>query len=476
MSTRSTRSTAIAPHSTASVHGRFILLSALAFAVGIGLAAAAAVLLLPPTPELRQAIMLTAVALGLVLALYLTAAHRFLARRVARPALELAEAAEAVANGDFSVTLIHTATDDEIGRLTRAVGAMIIELRRLASAIAGSARETSAMSAEITAGSEQMAASAGEIANTASDLSSQATSMAETIGELARSAGSLRGLASSLDDGARDGVARNTTLRSLALENRAGLDRSAVSLRTLGNEVNASAMAIEALGDASEEIRSFVTLVRKLARQSKLLALNAAMEAARAGEHGDGFTVVASEVRRLSTMSSDAAERTEAIVNSVLNGIANSRESAGHAVATAEAVLQATAHASRSFTEIEQAVAEAELWTTSIERASAETSGLVTAMTERLDWLAGGTESFAAAMQQVAASSQEQSASTEEIAAASSTLASASERLARLVDGLRIGDAAGSAFTGEQRTPPARSTPATAIGIAAPSRPAIQGA
>ena len=66
------------------------------------------------------------------------------------------------------------------------------------------------------------------------------------------------------------------------------------------------------------------------------------------------------------------------------------------------------------------------------------TSSLVVEMTQRLDSLAGGTESFAAAMEQVAASSEEQSASTQEIAGAANTLGAAAERLSKLVAGLRI--------------------------------------
>ena len=386
----------------------------------------------------RLAILGGATALLLVLVLLLAAMNQFLQRRISIPARELAEAAEAVAAGDFSVQLRRVSADDEIGRLSRAVGAMILELRRLAQAIAGAARETSAMSAEITAGSEEMAATAGEIASTASALSAQSTSMAETIASLAVSAGALRALAAALDASARDGVVRNTALRTLALENRAGLDASAESLGSLAADVHASATAITALSDASEEIRSFVTLVRKLARQSKLLALNAAMEAARAGAQGAGFAVVATEVRRLASMSSDAAERTEAIVKSVLHGIDASRESASRAVATAGEVRTATAKASESFSDIERAVADAEAWTASIEQTAVTTSGLVIEMTQRLDSLAGGTEAFAAAMEQVAASSEEQSASTQEIAGAANTLGSAAERLSKLVGGLKV--------------------------------------
>jgi methyl-accepting chemotaxis protein len=381
-------------------------------------------------------------AVGVLLVLLvglLIVVHRYLARRISGPATELAVAAEAVAAGDFSIEIGDTGSDDEIGRLGRAVGAMILELRRLAQALSESARETSAMSSEITAGSEQMAATAGEIANTASDLSAQATTMAETIGSLAQSAAALKELATTLDDGARGGSLRNTTLRALAMENRAGLDASAESLGVLTNDVSDSATAIESLGTASEEIRSFVGLVRKLARQSKLLALNAAMEAARAGEHGEGFAVVASEVRRLAAMSADAAERTEEIVTGVLSAIQESRASAARAVSTAEEVRSATARASESFTEIEMAVVEAEAWTESVEQTSTETNSLVTEMTQRLEVLSTGTESLAAAMEQVAASSQEQSASTQEIAAAAATLANAADRLQRLVANLKLG-------------------------------------
>ena len=66
--------------------------------------------------------------------------HQFLARRISVPATELAVAAEAVAAGDFSVEIIHSSSDDEIGRLGRAVGAMLLELRRLAQALATSAQ------------------------------------------------------------------------------------------------------------------------------------------------------------------------------------------------------------------------------------------------------------------------------------------------------------------------------------------------
>jgi methyl-accepting chemotaxis protein len=376
---------------------------------------------------------------GLIL-LALMFIGRFVERRITGPARELAVAAEAVAGGNLSKRVNETGGDDEIGRLSRAIAAMIAELRRLASALNESAAETASMTAEITGSSEEMAASAGQIAHTASDLSQQANLMAETIQALAGSSEDLVALASELDVGAHEGVQRNEQLRALALENRSRLDESSRSLTALSGDVEASAASIEQLAQASEEVRSFVTLVQKLARQSKLLALNAAMEAARAGEHGHGFAVVAEEVRRLAAMSSDAAERTENVVSGVLRGIAQSRTSSERTVETVRAVRGATEEGSRSFGHIEKAVADADGWTSSIQRASSAASGLVQDMRSKLDSLAVGTDSFAAAMEEVAASSEQQSASTEEIAAAASTLAGAADRLSRLIANLRLDD------------------------------------
>ena len=191
--------------------------------------------------------------------------------------------------------------------------------------------------------------------------------------------------------------------------------------------------------------RSFLTLVQKLARQSKLLALNAAMEAARAGEHGQGFAVVASEVRRLAAMSSEAAQRTEQVMGSVLRGIDESRASSERSVATVRQVLEATEHGVRSFVAVEDAVQSNEAWTTAIERAATSANTLVAEITKRLTQLSSGTESFAAAMQQVAASSEEQSASTQEIAAA---------RLSQLVANLRLESA-----TSQAKHPPSEPKP-----------------
>jgi methyl-accepting chemotaxis protein len=301
-----------------------------------------------------------------------------------------------------------------------------------------SARDTASMSAEITTGTEQLSGTASEMAHTSSELSQHAGEMAQTIAGTAADAATLMLIADRLSDGARQGVERNELLRELARSNRERLDESSAALTTLATEASASAASAEMLAAASEEIHSFVTFVRKIARQSKLLALNAAMEAARAGERGDGFTVVANEIRKLASISTDSAERTASIVHEILARVDESREYSQRTAVTVQSVQRATQDAMDFFGQIEAAVQDAQGWSGAVEKAASESRHLISESTVRLENLSRGTESFAAAMQQVAAATEQQSASAEEIAAASAALANASQRLLEIVSVFRL--------------------------------------
>jgi methyl-accepting chemotaxis protein len=278
-----------------------------------------------------------------------------------------------------------------------------------------------------------MSAAASEMAQTSSELSEQAAEMARTIQDSADGATGLLRIADRASSEANAGVERTAHMRKLARDNRARLDESANALELLATEAQSTAAASDSLADASEQIRAFVSLVRKIARQSKLLALNASMEAARAGVQGEGFAVVANEIRKLAASSNDAAERTEQLVNTVLARVDESRKSSRRTLDTVKGVRRATRDAGESFSQIERAMAESQEWVETLQRSAKESSHHVGDITRRLDTLARGTESFAAAMEEVAAGSEEQSASTEEIAAAAAALAESSRRLTALV-------------------------------------------
>jgi methyl-accepting chemotaxis protein len=405
--------------------------------LGFGGAAAFGLLLVLGWPALRAMAVggrgWLLLALGISLA---TASAALVFRYVISPIVGnqlrgLADVAEAIAAGNLSLTPEAASQGGQLGRLARAMVMMSGELRHLGRLISENATETVRRSSEITGGTEHMALAASGMAETASTLSQQASEMADTIRLLSLDAGRLNTLAASVSAGAADGISRNQKLKSLATESHERLDESARRLDALVGDVQASARATESLSTASDQIRGFVALVQKIARQSKLLALNAAMEAARAGEQGEGFTVVANEVRRLAQSAAEAAEHTDQLMQGLIAQMETAREASARSLTTVETVRNATSHGRQAFTQVEVAVGAADGWVGTMASTASAGNALAAEITAKLDSLSAGTHSFANAMQEVAAASEEQSASTQEIAAAANALVAAAEKVSR---------------------------------------------
>ena len=365
---------------------------------------------------------------------------RLIKAHVTAPIAALAEVSESVARGDLAVPFVPSPSPTEVGRLSRSTAAIIAGLRRLAQTMRTSARDTSTLSTQITSASENMAAAAQQTAATSSALRQESKEMAQTIHEIAADAAKLVEVSGSLRGRAQEGLRRERRLRSLAQENRARLDESSRALEMLTFDAGASAESIDALATAVDEIRAFLTLVQKISRQSKLLALNAAMEAARAGEQGEGFAVVADEVRRLAADSAEAAERTDLLARAMAERVGRSRESAARTLSTLQSVNDATHHGRQSFLQVEQGVIDAEKWSAAIDSAVEESGRLVVDMTRRLDNLALGTQGFASAVHQVAAATDEQSGNIDQIAAAASQLGAVARKVVQMAGSFRLGD------------------------------------
>ncbi|WP_372239638.1 methyl-accepting chemotaxis protein [Pseudomonas sp. L-22-4S-12] len=130
--------------------------------------------------------------------------------------------------------------------------------------------------------------------------------MSATAHDVANSASQAADAARGADAATREGLAV--------------IDRTTLSIEQLAGELNAAMQEVEGLASSSEQIGSVLEVIRAIADQTNLLALNAAIEAARAGEAGRGFAVVADEVRNLAKRTQDSVEEIRQVIEGLQHG------------------------------------------------------------------------------------------------------------------------------------------------------------
>lgn len=139
--------------------------------------------------------------------------------------------------------------------------------------------------------------------------------------ELGRVAPELSNLAQSLESGARDQAQRAQEIARASHDLERSVAAIAESTQAAAAFSAQVAQTTQSLHQRSQDIGEIMGIIRRVANQTKLLSLNAAVEAARAGQHGLGFAVVASEVQALADQTMAAAQRVEDILSSIQNQV-----------------------------------------------------------------------------------------------------------------------------------------------------------
>ncbi|MDF9616228.1 methyl-accepting chemotaxis protein [Pseudomonas entomophila] len=229
------------------------------------------------------------------------------ARGVTRPILAVAARLKDIASGEGDLTRrLDYARDDELGQLTGWFNRFLDKLQPVIAQVKGSlleARGTADQSALIasqtSAGMQQQHREIEQVATAANEMSATAQDVAHNASQAAQAA---RGA----DQAAREGLA-------LVDANRQAIDR-------LANGMDSAMQEARALESRSEQIGSVLEVIRAIAEQTNLLALNAAIEAARAGEAGRGFAVVADEVRNLAQRTQVSVEEIRQVIEGLQQG------------------------------------------------------------------------------------------------------------------------------------------------------------
>ncbi len=361
---------------------------------------------------------------------------RWFDQTVVRPLGATEAIATRVARGDLRVS------DNQIGAigggpLTDSIRLMVYELGRLVEAIRTAALESASLSAEISEATHQVMASTEEVAGTTSDLTDRAIHQAALVRRVADDSARILSIAQEVANGASGTAQRNAELAALARNHQERLGQTAAALEGLSEDVDRGTREAESLAEASDEIERLLVQSRAIAKQTRVLALNASIEAARAGEQGQGFSVVADEVRKLASQASHTANATSDTLRNIVDRVRSTRE---RMVRLGQSGLQARDAALAAVKGLQSVAREAEgidEWTRGVSRAASEVRALIEAIAARTSELAGSVEGHAASAEEIAAAAQELNAATEEITASSNQLARAGERLTEAVGHLR---------------------------------------
>jgi len=251
-----------------------------------------------------QAKTVLAVATVLALTLGLLAAWA-ITRQIIVPLRQTLHAAERVASGDLTLNL-QAQRRDELGQLQASMHRMTQGLRELISGIGDGVTQIASAAEELSAVTEQTSAGVNNQKVETDQVATAMNQMTATVHEVARNAEQASEAALMADQQAREG-------------DRV-VGEAVAQIERLAGEVVNSSEAMNQLKAESDKIGSVLDVIKSVAQQTNLLALNAAIEAARAGEAGRGFAVVADEVRSLAQRTQQSTEEIEELIAGLQSG------------------------------------------------------------------------------------------------------------------------------------------------------------
>lgn len=266
-----------------------------------------------------------------------------MARSVTRPILGVARMLEDIASGEGDLTRrLEYDKKDELGQLAGwfnrfldKLQPIIAEVKRSVQDARSTADQSAAIATQTSAGMEQQYRQVDQVATASHEMSA-------TAQDVARSAAQAAQAARDADQATRQGLTIT--------------DRTTNSIDHLAADMSEAMVQVEGLAANSEKIGSVLEVIRAIAEQTNLLALNAAIEAARAGEAGRGFAVVADEVRNLARRTQESVEETRQVIEQLQVGTQEVVSSMGNSHRQAQGSVEQVGQAVTALQQIGEAV------------------------------------------------------------------------------------------------------------------------
>lgn len=338
-------------------------------------------------------IMIASIIIAIVIA-------RFTLISITRPLARVNDMLNIVSSGDLSHKLDENG-QDEFAQLSKNCNLLIDSLRNLiesivnrSSQLAAAAEQTSAVTAESTTAIEEQRSQVEQAASATTEMSSTAQSVLS-------SANDALGEIKHADDEAE-------RVKVISARNRKTIEQ-------LANEVDSAAQVINQLQQDSASIGGILDVIRGIADQTNLLALNAAIEAARAGEQGRGFAVVADEVRTLASRTQQSTSEIQTMIEALQTGAGKAVTVMDTGKLKASDCVNQSEEADKALETITHAVHEAFDRSSQIATAAEEQSVVANEISENLESIVAIAEQTTAGSQQTAASSSEVARLAEEL-------------------------------------------------------------
>ncbi|MDQ0651182.1 methyl-accepting chemotaxis protein [Pseudomonas cedrina] len=336
----------------------------------------------------RQLLLLAAVLaliFGLVAAWVIT-------RQIIVPLAQTLNVAERVASGDLSHNLI-SERQDELGQLQRAMQNMTVGLRELIGGISEGVTQIASAAEQLSAVTEQTSAGVNSQKIETDQVATAMNEMAATVQEVARNAEEASEAAVAADQQAREGD-------KVVGEAIAQIER-------LATEVGNSTVAMGDLKRESDKIGSVLDVIKSVAQQTNLLALNAAIEAARAGEAGRGFAVVADEVRSLAQRTQKSTEEIAELIVGLQSGTQQVATIMDNSRGLTDSSVELTRRAGSALANITRTVSTIQAMNSQIATAAEQQSAVAEEINRSVLNVRDVSEQTSAASEETAASSAE---------------------------------------------------------------------